>query len=177
MILQYGGIFPHFPFHIQICIFHLLLCSFAPDWDEVGRLHSFHLFQSISEQPYHVILYTHFPSELISYHMNVKQKRSLLLLILFVSLWSIFFFLLWFSCETNRFISSNFKYVKVGHNLVWLNHCRFPDSSMEKSKDHKRAIFLTCFRKIRHLSLVQIYWIPSSDWCLAVEAQRQTLVM
>lgn len=117
-----------------------------------------------------MLFFTCFPSKLISHHVHVKQKRSLLLLILFVFLWTFFFFLLWISSETKSFISSNFKYVAVRPNLIWFNHGIFPDYSMEKSKHQERASFQTCFRKIRHLSLLQMYRILSTDWCRILEA-------
>lgn len=76
-------------FWIQAC-FHPIWCSFAPDWDRVNMLHLFNFFQFTNI----MLFFTCFPSKLISQHTRVKQKRSLLLLILFV------FQLCCFCCES-----------------------------------------------------------------------------
>ena len=122
MIVQYRGNESPFPYS---GLFHPTWFSFVPDWDRVSSCIHFISSSLLVNSPI-MFFFTYFPSKLISHYMHVKQKHSLFLLILFVFLWTVLF-LLWISCETKRFISSNFKYVEVRPNLVSFNPGEFSD--------------------------------------------------
>lgn len=129
-------------------LFHPIWSSFPPDWNEVGIATNFVSSSLLVNRPI-MLFFTHFPSKLISHHTHIKQKCSLLPLILFVFLWTALF-LVWISGETKRFIPSNFKYVEVRPDLVSSNPGKF-SSLWRKMSISRGQLFHVCFRKIRHV--------------------------